>query len=123
MKMEPSLFELDLPWMRSSALQMKAVLRLVLVARERIWSPTPAPFDSFGPNPVAPVRAGSTQSHLLHAPGSVPSAGDPHPGDRPMKVLLPCCAGLDVHKTFVVASVLKVADTGEVGKETVRFGT
>jgi transposase len=40
-----------------------------------------------------------------------------------MNVLLPRCAGLDVHKTFVVACALWITDSGEIRKETLRFGT
>jgi transposase len=40
-----------------------------------------------------------------------------------MKILLPCCAGLDVHKKTVVACVVQVTDTGEIRKDTLSFGT
>src|SRR5579875_3270564 len=44
----------------------------------------------------------STQSRLLD---SSLSSGGACPGDTPMDILYPCCAGLDVHKQTVVATV------------------
>jgi transposase len=40
-----------------------------------------------------------------------------------MQVLYPCCCGLDIHKKFVVACVLRTASNGSVQKETRTFST
>jgi transposase len=40
-----------------------------------------------------------------------------------MQVLYPCCCGLDIHKKFVVACVLRTAPDGQVQKETRTFST
>jgi len=40
-----------------------------------------------------------------------------------MQVLYPCCCGLDIHKKFVVACVLRTAPDGKVQKETRTFST
>jgi transposase len=40
-----------------------------------------------------------------------------------MQVLYPCCCGLDIHKKFVVACVLRTALDGSVQKETRTFST
>ena len=40
-----------------------------------------------------------------------------------MQVLYPCCCGLDIHKKFVVACVLRTAPDGSVQKETRTFST
>ena len=40
-----------------------------------------------------------------------------------MQVLYSCCCGLDIHKKFVVACVLKTAPDGSVQKETRTFST
>ena len=40
-----------------------------------------------------------------------------------MQVLYPCCCGLDIHKKFVVACVLRTAPDGKVHKETRTFST
>ena len=40
-----------------------------------------------------------------------------------MQVLCPCCCGLDIHKKFVVACVLRTAPDGSVQKETRTFST
>jgi len=40
-----------------------------------------------------------------------------------MQVLYPCCCGLDIHKKFVVACVLRTAPDGSLQKETRTFST
>jgi transposase len=40
-----------------------------------------------------------------------------------MEILLPCCAGLDVHKKSVMACVRRITADGEVREETLNFGT
>jgi transposase len=40
-----------------------------------------------------------------------------------MQVLYPCCCGLDIHKKFVVACVLRTAPDGSVHKQTRTFST
>ena len=40
-----------------------------------------------------------------------------------MQVLSPCCCGLDIHKKFVVACILRTAPDGSVQKETRTFST
>lgn len=40
-----------------------------------------------------------------------------------MQVLYPCCCGLDIHKKFVVACILRTAPDGSVQKETRTFST
>jgi transposase len=40
-----------------------------------------------------------------------------------MKILVPCCAGLDVHKKTVMACVRRITDDGEVVEQTLNFGT
>src|SRR5262249_29680060 len=65
---------------------------------------------------------GEHAEQLAPCPGVNPGVGDP-PGDRPMYVLLPRCAGLDVHKKFVIACALCITEGGEILKETLRFGT
>jgi len=40
-----------------------------------------------------------------------------------MQVLYPYCCGLDIHKKFVVACVLRTAPDGSVQKETRTFST
>src|SRR5947209_11964998 len=95
-------------------------------ARKRIWPPTSASLDPLAaiePDPVAPARAGSTQSKLLHAPRSARAVADPDTGETPMEILLPRCAGLDVHKKIVVACVRHITGDGAVTEQTLSFGT
>jgi transposase len=40
-----------------------------------------------------------------------------------MQVLFPHCAGMDVHKQFVMVCRMRITETGEVAQETQRFGT
>jgi transposase len=40
-----------------------------------------------------------------------------------MKIVIPCCAGLDVHKKTVMACVRRIDGDGEVVEQTLNFGT
>src|SRR5215207_8895872 len=44
-------------------------------------------------------------------------------GGGVMQVLYPCCCGLDIHKKFVVACVLRTAPDGSMHKQTRTFST
>src|SRR5579871_3812276 len=53
---------------------------------------------------------------------SLPVRGHPW-GGSPMDVLHTCCAGLDVHKRTVVATVRRVDPAGKVSRTTKTFAT
>src|SRR5439155_5240218 len=75
-----------------------------------------------GPHPVVPATAGSTPRKLLLATRS-PHGPDPGPRGFAMEILHRCCAGLDVHKTMVVACVRTPGPDGQASSQVRTVGT
>src|SRR5512142_1572611 len=72
------------------------------------------PVEQFGPD-VATNPSLSPSFLGEHAWQTVASVRCPRSGSRPeatMETIYPCCAGLDIHKTTVVACVRRLAPAG-----------
>src|SRR5512135_2220638 len=83
------------------------------------------PVEQFGPD-VATIPSLSPSFLGEHAWQTVASVRCPRSGSRPeatMETIYPCCAGLDIHKTTVVAWVRRLDPAGRVHEAVRTFGT
>jgi hypothetical protein len=83
------------------------------------------PAEQFGPD-VATNPSLSPPSLGEHAWQTVASVRCPRSGSLPeatMETIYPCCAGLDIHKTTVVACVRRIDPAGRVHEAVRTFGT
>src|ERR1700682_5392545 len=88
---------------------------LVLRARSKVW---PGPC---APQPVAPVVRGARRAVCSILQGPPVAEGKPR-GGRTMEVIIPRCAGLDVHKRTVVACIRRLEPDGQINQEVRTLG-